>query len=96
MNKKRFLVYKGDAVLSTDSLQLMGDFDTHEGAVQAIVDNHLFKYDDFFEDGEEVGYEEQYRRLQKEIRRWLNEDWQVYGGKLSYVIKHVNANEWLD
>ena len=91
----RYIVFEGDNFLSAQSLQLRGDYDTKQEAIQGILDNHEFYYGDFFDDGCEVGADEQFRLLQAEVKKWLDIENQVYAGGLGYKISVVDENEWV-
>ena len=91
--KKRFLVYFSSAWIN-EPKKLMGDFDSLTNACNAILDNHEFTYEDFFDDEYTTDYNEQYYALREEINKWLITDRQVSSRGLTYTIEEVIPNQW--
>ena len=90
---KRFLVYFSSAHIN-EPKQLKGDFDSLTNACNAILDNHEFAYEDFFDDADTTDYNEQYYALREEINKWLITDRQVSSRGLTYTIEEVIPNQW--
>lgn len=91
--KTRFLVYFSSA-WTNEPKQLKGDFDSLTNACNAILDNHEFAYEDFFDDAYTTDYNEQYYALREEINKWLITDRQVSSRGLTYTIEEVIPNQW--
>ena len=91
--KTRFLVYFSSAWTNKPK-KLMGDFDSLTNACNAILDNHEFSYEDFFDDEYTTDYNEQYYALREEINKWLITDRQVSSRGLTYTIEEVIPNQW--
>lgn len=91
--KTRFLVYFSSA-WTNESKKLMGDFDSLTNACNAILDNHEFTYEDFFDNEYTTDYNEQYYALREEINKWLITDRQVSSRGLTYTIEEVIPNQW--
>lgn len=94
----RYLVFESDQWLSKDEMVLMGDFDTNEAAIDAIVANHPFKADEFFDiDEEDKEDEEKLRQdLEEKIRETLENDYQICGREIGYIIVTIESNHWDD
>lgn len=90
---KRFLVYFSSA-WTNEPKKLMGDFDSLTNACNAILDNHEFTYEDFFDNEYTTDYNEQYYALREEINKWLITDRQVSSRGLTYTIEEVIPNQW--
>ena len=77
---------------------LMGDFDTEDAAIDAIVANHPFKADEFFDvDEEDKEDEEKLKRdLEEEIRKTLERENQICGRDIGYIIVTIESNQWND
>ena len=91
--KTRFLVYFSSA-WTNEPKKLMGDFDELYMACNAILYNHEFTYEDFFDDAYTTDYNEQYYALREEINKWLITDRQVSSRGLTYTIEEVIPNQW--
>ena len=95
----RYLVFESDQWLSKSEMTLMGDFDTDEAAIDAIVANHPFKADEFFDvdrDDEDFDEEELNQDLENEIRDVLERDYQIRGREIGYIIVTIESNQWDD
>ncbi len=94
----RYLVFESDQWLSKSEMVLMGDFDTDEAAIDAIVANHPFKADEFLDvDEEEEEDKEQLKQdLEEEIRKTLENDYQICGREIGYIIITIESNQWDD
>lgn len=94
----RYLVFESDQWLSKDEMVLMGDFDTEDAAIDAIVANHPFKADEFFDvDEEDKEDEEKLKQdLDEEIRKTLENDYQIRGREIGYIIVTIESNQWDD
>ncbi len=91
---KRFLVYFSSA-WTNEPKQLKGDFDSLTNACNAILDNHEFAYEDFFDDADTTDYNEQYYALRETINKYLIIDRQVSSRGLTYTIEEVTPNKWI-
>ena len=94
-NKSIFIVYEGNQSFVRGSLIFKGAFTNKEKAIEAILDNHEFTYEDFFEDTDTTDYNEQYYALRKEIKRILEIDSQVVAMGFGYMIEEAEINTWL-
>lgn len=94
----RYLVFESDQWLSKSEMVLMGDFDTDEAAIDAIVANHPFKVDEFFDvdEDEEEDKEQLKQDLEEEIRKTLENDYQICGREIGYIIITIESNQWDD
>ena len=94
----RYLVFESDQWLSKRDMVLMGDFDTEDAAIDAIVANHPFKADEFFDvDEEDKEDEEKLKRdLEEEIRKTLERENQICGRDIGYIIVTIESNQWND
>jgi hypothetical protein len=93
--KTAYLVYESDEYLSTSEMELMGIYFSEDDAINAIVDNNEFTYNDLLDDGDELTEEEKAERLADEVRKILKLDRQITGDSLGYMIDIVETNEWL-
>lgn len=91
---KRYLVYFSMA-WTNEPKQLKGDFDSLTNACNAILDNHEFTYEDFFNDAYTTDYNEQYYTLRETINKYLIIDKQVSSRGLTYTIEEVTPNKWI-
>lgn len=80
--KKVYLVFEGDAWLSTDSLFLMGVYDNFSKAILDILEEMS---DDGVLDGEET---------RDSVAKELVNYHQTQGFDSNYIIKTANLNEW--
>ena len=74
----------------------MGDFDTEDAAIDAIVANHPYKADEFFDVDEDDEEDELNEKLEEEIREILERDYQIRGRKIGYIIVTIESNQWDD
>ena len=76
----------------------MGDFDTEDAAIDAIVANHPFKADEFFDvDEEDKEDKEKLKQdLESEIRKTLENENQICGRDIGYIIVTIESNQWDD
>lgn len=93
--KTAYLVYESDEYLSTSEMELMGIYFSEDDAINAIVDNNEFTYNDLLDDGDELTEEEKAERLADEVRKILELNKQITGDSLGYMIDIVETNEWL-
>jgi hypothetical protein len=89
----RYLVFESDQWLSKRDMVLMGDFDTEDAAIDAIVANHPFKADEFF-DVDEENEEKLKQDLDEEIRKTLENEHQICGRDIGYIIVTIESNQW--
>lgn len=83
-----FVVFKGDAWLSSRSLELMGVFGTLEESVDAIVSKGRFEKD---------WIEEQGDYAMDEVKEFLLEQKQTpQCGDVNYIIDERELNNWED
>jgi hypothetical protein len=80
--KRVFLVFEGDAWLSTDSLVLMGVYDDFTKAILDILEEMS---DDGALDGEET---------RDSVAKMLLNYHETQGFGTNYIIKTANINEW--
>lgn len=83
-----FIVFKGDAWLSSRSLELKGVFGTLEESVDAIVSKGEF---------DKYWIEEQGDYAMDEVKEYLLEQRQTpQCGDINYIIEERELNEWED
>lgn len=83
-----FVVFKGDAWLSTSSLELVGVFGTLEKAVNAIVEKGEFDSDWLDEDeSNDMDYVKEHLLEYKQTPQC---------GDTNYMIEERELNEWAD
>lgn len=80
--KKVYLVFEGDAWLSTDSLFLMGVYDNFSKAILDILEEMS---DDGVLDGEET---------RDSVAKMILNYHETQGFDTNYIIKTANLNEW--
>lgn len=92
----RYLVFESDQWLSKRDMVLMGDFDTEDAAIDAIVANHPFKADEFFDVDEEDNEDKEKLKqdLEEKIRETLESDYQICGDEIGYIIVTIESNQW--
>ena len=93
--KTAYLVYESDEYLSTSEMELMGIYFSEDDAINAIVDNNEFTYNDLLDDDDELTEEEKAECLADEVRKILKLNQQITGDSLGYMIDIVETNEWL-
>ena len=101
MNGKIYIVYEGDAWLSSSSMTEKGVFDTKDEAINGILDNHQIPVSEFLEDftsGEilEMTNEEKREIAKQAIREQLENIGQTQGYSLNYHIQEYEINKWED